>query len=73
MPAQIHPRKFDGEPASLYFLLRGTGRLEGIEPISWDAFFAQFDLLKLAFAYDEQSTQFEIVKIDKEDRTSVWH
>ena len=25
MPAQIHPRQFDGQPAILYFLLEGSG------------------------------------------------
>lgn len=65
MPAQIHPRKFDGEPAVLHFLMRGTGAMEGIEPVSWETFFALFDLMELAFAYDKRSPQFNLVKIDK--------
>lgn len=73
MPAQIHPLKFDGQPAILYFLLRGTGRIEGIEPISWGSFFAQFDLLELSFAFDENSPRFDILKVNRSPEASLQH
>lgn len=68
LPAQMKSLKFDGEPALLYFLMgkdaKGTAELE---PIAWDTFFAQFDLMKLALAYDERSSAFDLVRLE-EDR-----
>ncbi len=55
-PAEISPIKFDGEPAIL---------TPEIRPISWDAFFAQFDLLELSFAHDHRSSYFELVRVEK--------
>ncbi len=65
IPAQIRRLKLDGEPAILTFLF-GEVPAAGPEicPISWEAFFAQFDLMKLSMAFDEESTDFSIVKVD---------
>ena len=65
-PAQMHIRKFDGQPAVLHFII-GEPQEQMIDliTISWASFFAQFDLLELAFAWDENSTRFTIVKISK--------
>ena len=66
VPAEIKPFKFDSEPAILTFLLGGakSGTPE-LRPISWEGFFAQFDLLGLAFAFDERSPQFTLVHVEK--------
>ena len=66
-PAEIRQGKHDGEPAILYFLfgkLALTGTPE-LHPISWESFFAQFDLLGLSMAFDERSPQFSIVRVEK--------
>ncbi len=47
-----------------------TGTPE-IRPISWESFFAQFDLLELSFAFDQQSKQFNLVRVDKSPEVSV--
>ncbi len=71
-PAEISPLKFDGQPAVLSFLMGDakTGTPE-IRPISWESFFAQFDLLELSFAFDQQSKQFNLVRVDKSPEVSV--
>ena len=66
VPAEITPLKFDSAPAILTFLIGKTkGGTPEIHPISWDSFFAQFDLLGLAFAFDVNSQQFDLVQIEK--------
>ena len=66
IPAEIRRSKSDGEPSILYFLFgdlrEGTPESK---PISWDDFFARFDLLGLSLAYDEQSPQFHLVRVDR--------
>ncbi len=72
VPAEVRIIKFDGEPAVLHFLL-GEAR-EGtpeLRPIDWEDFFARFDLLDLGFAYDDDSSQFAIVRIDKDASTAA--
>ncbi len=61
VPAEIKPRKFDGEPSLLWFLfdLKGT---EEIRPISWDDFFARFDVLGLKILFDE-TPYFELIHL----------
>lgn len=64
VPAQKKRLLFDGEPAILTFT---CGHSDEAEPdicsISWESFFAVFDLLELSVTYDEHSTQFAIVKV----------
>ena len=65
VPAEITPRKFDGEPAILHFLFgRAKSGLPEIVPISWENFFAQFDLMELVMVFDDTPT-FEILHNDK--------
>ncbi len=73
-PAEIMPFKFDSEPAILTFLVGDAkaGTPE-IRPIPWESFFAQFDLLGLSFAFDQQSPQFELVRIEKSSASSRTH
>ena len=66
IPAEVGVLKHDGEPAVLRFLF-GEAR-EGtpeLRPISWEEFFARFDLLGLALAYDD-SPDFQILQIEGE-------
>lgn len=64
LPARVHRRSFDGEPSILTFVF---GVVPEAAPeillISWEMFFAQFDLLKLSIAFDDASHQFAIVKV----------
>lgn len=70
-PAEISPLKFDGQPAILTFLM-GEARAgtEEIHPISWESFFAQFDLMDLSFAFDSRSSQFDLVQVEKDTEPS---
>jgi hypothetical protein len=66
VPAEIKPLEFDGEPSILYFLI-GNARsgTPEIRPISWEDFFARFDLLNLAMAWHDHEPIFELLKIEK--------
>ena len=64
-PAEINKLKFDGEPAILYFLTgQAAGGTTDLRPISWESFFAQFDLLNLSMAFDDSSPRFSIVRVE---------
>ena len=73
-PAEIIPLKFDSEPTILYFLFgearAGTPELR---PITWEDFFAKFDLLGLSIAFDQQSCNFDIVRVEKSSQQSTSH
>ncbi len=66
VPAEVILLKFDGEPAVLHFLFgaakAGTPELR---PITWEDFFAQFDLLELSMAFDKDTPCFQIVRVEK--------
>ena len=66
VPAQIRRLKFDGEPAILTFVIGDAKAAEpDIHPISWESFFAQFDLLKLKMAFDHGTPRFHIVRVQE--------
>jgi hypothetical protein len=64
--AEVIPFKFDGEPTILHFLFgeakAGTPELR---PISWDDFFARFDLLGLSLAFDDETPRYQLVRVEK--------
>ena len=69
VPAEVTPRKFDSEPAILHFLFgKAKTGLPEIVPISWESFFAQFDLMGLVMVFDDTPT-FEILH---DDRPSIY-
>ncbi len=69
-PAEIKPFVFDGEPSILYFLFGASkAGTDEIRPISWEDFFAKFDLLELAMAWDEDQPIFELFKVGKSSGT----
>ena len=54
VPAEVKLFKFDGEPSVLYILFGDArGGTPEIRPISWEDFFARFDLLGLSIVFDE--------------------
>ena len=64
VPAERKVFTFDSEPALLHFLFgaakAGTPELR---PITWEDFFARFDLLGLSVALDNESPDFDIVRV----------
>jgi hypothetical protein len=53
VPAQFIPMHHDGEPAQLQFLFPNNRRNDtGLKPISWEDFFASFDVMELALMYE---------------------
>lgn len=67
-PAELHQNVFDSEPARLHFVFGDTS-LPGdqLKMISWEQFFAVFDLLGLALVYDE-TPQFEFLEMGETPR-----
>ena len=64
LPAEVLPRKFDGEPAILCFVFEHLPvQAEMFEQISWDNFFALFDLMGLSLVYDGESS-YELLQIE---------
>ena len=55
-PAELPPARHDSEPAMLSFLMPGQERGELLD-ISWDQFFAVFQLQDLAFVYSENTSR----------------
>ncbi len=63
-PAEVHPCKFDSEPAILRFLFGDPStQTENLTVITWDQFFALFDLMGLSFVYDGESA-YELLQIE---------
>lgn len=72
IPAEIRPRTFNSEPAVLTFILGSPNKAQPeIFPVSWESFFAQFDLLGLALAYDDNTPRFEIVQFNQSEGANV--
>ena len=64
-PVEVSPRVFDSEPAILKFVFGPEARRqEGIFEISWDSFFATFDLLGLSLVYDNDS-HYELLRVEE--------
>ncbi len=62
VPAEVIPFVFDHQPSVLHFLFgsakAGTPELR---PITWEDFFARFDLLDLTVCFDEEFAIYEIL------------
>ena len=62
VPAEVRQPVFDGQPSALRFLSgaakKGTPELC---PISWESFFARFDLMGLAVVFDRGRSEYEFV------------
>ena len=63
-PMEIQQHVFDSEPSRLHFVFgKTTVDPRELKAISWEQFFAVFDLLGLALVYDD--TQFEFLQVEK--------
>ena len=63
-PAQLNQYVFDSEPAVLHFVF-GDAAIDpnSLQLVSWEHFFATFDLLGLALVYDE-TPWFEFLQVE---------
>ncbi|MGI4826585.1 MAG: hypothetical protein ACRYFU_00075 [Janthinobacterium lividum] len=53
------------EPIGIDFLFGyEQAKPEGILPVTWETFFARFDVLGLSMAYDAQTRRFELLRVD---------
>jgi hypothetical protein len=71
-PAEIKPLVFDGQPSILYFLFgkARTGTPE-ISPITWEDFFARFDLLQLSMVWHDDGPIFELLLPNKDSGSYI--
>lgn len=65
-PAEMHTYVFDAEPVRLRFVFGELNELakKDLRPISWEQFFAMFEIQGLALVYD-QGPNYEILQIEK--------
>ncbi len=64
VPVEVQPRKFDSEPAILRFLFGDPTKFSGeLKPITWEQFFALFDLMGLSLVYDGDH-RYELLQIE---------
>lgn len=62
-PAQIKAQRYDSEPAPLTFLFGAVDVTEtDVFPITWEVFFAYFDLLQLFMTWEADAPWFGILK-----------
>ncbi len=65
MPAERSPLKFDGQPALLTFLFGGVrDEMEEVAEISWEQFFALFDLMGLSLVHNGNN-EYELLQIEE--------
>ena len=69
-PVELMPQRVDHEPLllGLYFG-PDAAKENGLRTVTWDDFFARFDLMGLAFVYDDDPKReawnsYEILQID---------
>ena len=63
VPVEVNVRVHDGDPAALAFVfLHGRGVPDEFRAISWESFFAQFDVLELALVYDDRRPMYELLQ-----------
>lgn len=69
-PAELPPHYHDGEPSELRFMfLDCTDNDPRLKPVSWEYFFRKFDLLGLAFVYEDEDSgrpgkSYQLLQID---------
>lgn len=65
IPAEVRTRVFDSQPSVLRFLFSDLrGGTPDLRPITWEDFFARFDLLHLSILLDE-APAFEFVEVEQ--------
>lgn len=74
VPAEVLPAVFDGEPTQLHFLFgKAAGGTPQLHPISWEEFFARFDLLNLSLAFESDGIRFQIVRVEENNKSGFDH
>jgi hypothetical protein len=63
-PVELKRRKSDGEPNVLRFIFGEEDSIgtEELRSLTWEEFFARFDLLRLALVYDD-TPDFQIIHL----------
>ena len=63
-PAEVRPFVFDSMSSVIRFLFdeAGDSGTPELRPISWDSFFARFDLQHLVMVYDDAEPLFTILQ-----------
>jgi hypothetical protein len=66
VPAEILPQNLDHEPLVLRIILpQMADDRKDIRVLTWDEFFAKFDVLGLTFVYDDNNSGYnELLQID---------
>ena len=72
IPCEVLPYIFNGEPAVLR-LTFGLPSKEAKElrPITWDSFFAQFDLMGLVFLYEPDRPEYALLRLQETSASNV--
>ena len=66
VPVEMKSSGHDGHPAMLHFLIgRDASRTSEMQPISWEEFFARFELLGLSLACADDPPRFQLVRVEK--------
>ncbi len=67
VPTELFPHRVDHEPALLQLMPASLARQrKDLRLISWEEFFARFDLLGLAFIYDDEASGYnELLQRDE--------
>jgi hypothetical protein len=64
VPVEVAIQSYDGRPARLRFTYgKPSAAQNDLRPISWDSFFAVFDLLGLALVYND-TPRYELLQIE---------
>lgn len=72
VPCEILPHVFNGEPAILR-LTFGTvpKEAEELRLITWDNFFALFDVLGLVFLYEPDRPEYALLRLEEKTASSM--
>lgn len=72
VPVEVGTAQFDSEPTKLGFIFPKGGGVDEPEfkPITWEAFFALFDLMQLSLVYDDDRPgTYELLQADAREQS----
>ncbi len=66
MPVEVTLLVHDGEPSKIGFVFPGGGKRQPeFKLISWEGFFALFDVMELSFVYDDaRPAAYELLQME---------
>jgi hypothetical protein len=68
VPVNMAPQIVDSEPARMSLLHKMTVNEKAfVQEMTWEDFFARFDLLRLTLVYDDATVFNEILQVEAED------